>query len=424
MYKTAYKNMLLLMFQESIFAFLSLVDVTCTGALGNDCLLGVTYATTVLNLITNLHNVFTVSLRVIQARYIGANDEEGVKSALTACSLISSSIAAVVSIICLFFSRQILGLSALSPGQLEAASQYLVYRLPGYFLTSIYKGVFRTAEARGLMSILVKVRLINLVNIPLNLIFMHVLGVKGIALSTDITEILEFMLVLFIFKPKWGKPHKEQIIEVCRYGLAGLPQRFVSPLTRLFVQNAYLSWLSPAHSALMCLVDKFYSNICCIISGAAKYVEPLLGQPYGSGDRATVGAAYYTYKHCFSRILLLHIPIALGAGWIYLGCVLPSDAGLAVLLLATRIAVAMPYFMGLSLENVLRVYGVLKPVAVARVLGLTVFKLLALYGGLYLGMDVFVLSFYSLMGDLPCVFTTVYLIRKREYLSFPDKHLA
>lgn len=418
MYRETYKKLCWFMAQEVIFVFLSLTDIACVRALGDDALIGVSFATTVYSLMFNLHIVFTHSLRVIQARYFGANDTESVKSALTTATLISGGLALAVTLVYILFGKQLLGLSALTPDQLEVAHSYLMWRLPGYVVYAFTNGIPRTIEASGQIAKLTKIRICNIINVPLNFLFIPIMGAAGAAFATDMTETTELIILLIVFKPKFGKPRRSILKEVLRYGLTMLPKRFISPVTNTILSNMWLQFLSPTHIVILQVADAVYYQIQCILGSTVVWVETEGAQAYGEKGLAGLQERYSIFKHCYIRLVLWHIPATLLIGLVYMMFIAPvSNIVLAMMLLLSRIAVAILFYMPLSGNALLRVVGILKPVMWARLFGLVFTKMAVAYFCLVAGFEVFTLPICYLACDIPYAAMVVWQIKKKRLLK-------
>lgn len=403
------------MAQETIFVFLSLADVVCVRTLGDNATIAVTFATTIYALMFNLQLVFTTSLRVIQARYYGANDLKGVASALTSATIISEGIAITVSIAYLIGGKSLLSLFALTPEQLEIAHSYLLARLSGYCIYALVNGIPRTIEASGQIGKLTKVRLCNLINVPLNLVFIPILGAAGAAVATNITEFTELILMMIIFKPKFGRPEKHKFKEVLRYGLVQLPMRFVSPFTNTLISNAYLQYLTPIHLVVLNVVDSLYYQLQCIMASPAMWIETEMGQAYGSGDMSLFQSKCTQFKHCYARLIVCHIPVTIIFGYVYLSFIAPvGDIWLAMELLISRIAIALPFYIANASQRMLTILGVLRPPMIARMVGLIITKMAAAYIALSLGADVFTLPICYFAGDIPFIITVLWCLKKKQ----------
>lgn len=263
-HKDTYKQMSGFMLQELIFTFLSLADVACSTALGQDSLIGINFAGSILAILYSLRIPFSNAIRVIHSRYHGSGDNNAIKSALTSTTIFTGGITFLSVLYIVFFDRLTLQLSALNDVQLEAAYDCLLYRIPGICGHTIGVNIARSADAQGCVGKVSKLRLCNLINIPLNLILMQSMGAAGISLATSLTEDIELILLAIVFKPQYGRPTARFMKEAFTYGIVYVPQRVLSRVTSLFINNWLIAFLPKGQIATLQVVDKFNNSFYSI----------------------------------------------------------------------------------------------------------------------------------------------------------------
>ena len=401
-HKDTYKQMSGFMLQESIFTFLSLADVACSTALGQDSLIGINFAGSILAILYSLRIPFSNAIRVIHSRYHGSGDNNAIKSALTSTTILTGGIAFLSVLYIVFFGRLTLQLSALNDAQLEAAYDYLLYRIPGICGHTIGVNIARSADAQGCVGKVSKLRLCNLINIPLNLILMQPMGAAGISLATSLTEDIELILLAIVFKPKYGRPTAKLMKEAFTYGIVYVPQRVLSRVTSLFINNWLIAFLPKGQIATLQVVDKFNNGFYGIYNVSTLWCATFAGHAYGSGGKPALCERLGEFYHCFSRLIVTYVPIVCGLGFAYLGYIAPvEDLGLAMALLAIRSAITLPTITQTMFSNSLQVIGVFKGIATWSAIGFLIIRPMTVWASLQLGLGIFALPVYVFFGDLP-----------------------
>lgn len=223
--------MLWLILQGIILESLNWVDMACVNSISADAIIAVTFALVIYNLIYNAHNVFAKGLRVIASRLYGANDRKEIASSLSATVIITLSITITITVAYLILGRWVLGLFALTAEQVELANSYILARLSGYIIFSVTSPIVRSLEAQGQIAKVTRLRSCNVLNIVLSIALLQPLGVVGVGLASALTELVELVLILAVFKPKFAKPKARNFVEVAKIGASYLPESLISPIT-------------------------------------------------------------------------------------------------------------------------------------------------------------------------------------------------
>lgn len=195
---------------------------------------------------------------------------------------------------------------------------------------------------------------------------------------------------------------------------------------------------------------------CCIRSTI--YAELTVGREYGAGNAQGIADEFKVFRHCYIRLLLIHIPVTMLLGWAYLsithvtdmtfalillfarvaceiayytelparrvlyifGNIKPamlSDLTFALVLLAVRMLSASVYYVGLPAMRILYIFGVVRPVMLTRLFGLCIMQLLVQWISLELGADAFCIPISYFAADFIWGIMNVWLIRKHKFLK-------
>lgn len=416
-YKDTYIAMTWLMLHDLIFVACSLVDISCANMISDDAVIAITVTCSIHSLLFSMHKMFARALRVIASRYYGAKDTISEYGSTTTTVILTVSIAAVAGTITLVFGKPILGLFTMTDAQIDLAYQYLQFRLIGYFVYAFANPLIRGLEAQGKTGEVTKLRAINLINIPLSLLLVHPMGVAGIGLGTSIAEISELILLLIIFKPKLGRPSVKYMPELLKLGLSHAPECIFNVLINNFAINMCLTYLTSSVMVISQLVNSLYDNIVDIIYMTTQQGEVTVGREYGAKNQAGIVEEFRKFKHCYTWILIWHLPLTMVAGWVYLGLVSNvSDLGFALMLLFIRMMSAIIYYIGLPAMRILYIFGVVKPVMLSRLFGLCIIQLVVQYISLECGAGAYCIPISYFAADLLWGITNVWLLKKKGFL--------
>ena len=356
-------------------------------------------------------------LRVVCSRLYGAKDYKGIASCLSATVIITLSITVTVTVLYLILGKWVLGLFALTTEQVELANLYMLSRLPGYIIFSVTSPIVRSLEAQGMIAKITKLRSCNVLNIVLSIALLKPLGVFGVGLSTAITELVEFILILAVFKPKFAKPRKMDFAEVAKIGASYYPESLISPITNTVVSNLCLIYLSTEVLVISQLVNKLYDGVLSIMYGTTQHVELTVGREYGAGNAQGIADEFKLFRHCYIRLLLLRIPATILLGWGYFTITHVSDMPFALILLSVRVLCEVAYYIELPARRILYIFGVIKPAMLVKMFGLIIPKLIALYISLLCGAGAFSLPICYFFCDLPCMVVSLTILHKKKYLQ-------
>jgi putative MATE family efflux protein len=183
--------MIVEMGMESIFA---VVDIFFVSKLGNsNAVAAVGYTESVLSILYSLAMGLGMGATAIVARRVGEHDKEGASRAAVQAIYLGLGVSTVISIVGIFFYKDILRLMGASNDVITSSSSYALWMFAGnYTVTLLFliNAIFRGA---GNAAIAMKALLLaNVLNIILDPIFIFgwgpipAMGVEGAAIATNI----------------------------------------------------------------------------------------------------------------------------------------------------------------------------------------------------------------------------------------------
>ena len=198
-----------IMLQNLIFASLNLVDGVMIGQLGESAVAAVGVANQIFFLVSLLFFGIGSGSAIFAAQYWGRKDSERIQSVLGLSLLMSIGGAVIFSLVAIFFPLQVISVYSKDPAVISQGSVYLQIVAFSYVITAItnsFAFVLRSTEnvKLPLVTSLVALSLNTFMNYGLILgnFGLPSLGVKGAAIATIISRLIEVVLLLLIIYRK------------------------------------------------------------------------------------------------------------------------------------------------------------------------------------------------------------------------------
>jgi len=194
-----------IMLQNLIFSSLNLVDGVMIGQLGESAVAAVGVANQIFFLVSLLFFGVGSGSAIFAAQYWGRKDTERIQSVLGLCLLMSISGAVLFSLVAILLPVQVISIYSKDPAVISQGSAYLQVVAFSYVITAItnsFAFVLRSTEnvKLPLLTSFVALSLNTLMNYTLVLgnFGLPALGVKGAAIATVISRLIEVVLLLLI----------------------------------------------------------------------------------------------------------------------------------------------------------------------------------------------------------------------------------
>jgi len=198
---------------ESVFA---IVDIFFVAKLGQNAIAAVGLTESVVSLIYGVAIGLSISATAMVARRIGEKNHEGASKATAQVLLLSIIIVLIISLIGSYYSEEILGLMGASAEVIAEGAIYTRIMFGGsisiillFLINGIFRGVGNASMAMRSLWIA------SIINIILDPILIHYMGIKGAAIATVIGRsagvvyqcyYLFFKSKQLTFKPSFFKP--------------------------------------------------------------------------------------------------------------------------------------------------------------------------------------------------------------------------
>ena len=194
-----------IMLQNLIFSSLNLVDGVMIGQLGESAVAAVGIANQIFFLVSLLFFGIGSGSAIFAAQYWGRKDTERIQSVLGLSLLMSISGAVLFSLVAILLPVQVISIYSKDPTVISQGSVYLQIVAFSYVVTAItnsFAFVLRSTEnvKLPLLTSLVALSLNTLMNYGLVLgnFGLPSLGVKGAAIATIVSRLIEVVLLLLI----------------------------------------------------------------------------------------------------------------------------------------------------------------------------------------------------------------------------------
>ena len=169
---------------ESVFA---IVDIFFVAKLGQNAIAAVGLTESVVSLIYGVAIGLSISATAMVARRIGEKDHEGASKATAQVLLLSIFIVLIISFIGSYYSEEILGLMGASAEVIAEGAIYTRIMFGGsisIILLFLINGIFRGAGNASMA--MRSLWIASIINIILDPILIHYMGIKGAAIATVI----------------------------------------------------------------------------------------------------------------------------------------------------------------------------------------------------------------------------------------------
>ncbi len=256
--------------------FYNAADVMVVGKFaGRDALAGVGTCTTIVNLFLNFILGLSAGGTIVLGQAIGSGQREGISKAAHTIITVAVCGGLLISVLCLIFTRQLLGMVSVPEDVLPHAMIYLRIVAIGFIPALVYNFGAAILRAKGdTKRALYIVSLSGIINIGLNLFFVCVLKMEadGVALATIISQIFSAVAIVYILcheddeiriYPKKLRVYKEPFIKMIKFGLPSGIQSSVFSLSNILVQSSINSFgaAAIAGSAAESSIASFYNEM-------------------------------------------------------------------------------------------------------------------------------------------------------------------
>jgi putative MATE family efflux protein len=263
--------------------------------LGPQALAAVSGVGSLINLFVGFFLGFSSGAGVVIGSRIGARDEQGAAQAVHTTTALGLCLSALMTVIGLFFSRQILILMGTPADVLPLSTQYLrIYfgGVSGLIMYNTFSGILQASgDSRHPLYYLI---FSSLLNIVLDIVFIRFfgMGVSGAALATILAEILTALLAMHRLCQGTGLVRLElrrirfdaaTLKKILGYGFPAAVQDCVIDFSNILIQS-YINSFGSLAMAGIGAATKAEGFIFLPITSAALAVTTYVSQNMGAGE--------------------------------------------------------------------------------------------------------------------------------------------
>ena len=272
------------MLMESIFA---LVDIIFVSMISVEAVAVVGLTESTLTIIYSLGFGLSMGATALVARRVGEKDPKGAAEAGMQAIYLGLGLATIISLIGMFYSKDILILMGASDGMVETGKGYIQWMLCGNFailLLFLINGIFRGAGDAGIaMRSLMLANLINIILDPLFIFGIWIfpeLGVKGAAVATTIGRSVGVLYQLYyLVNGKSMIVLKGKIWEIKTHIIGQLMKLAAGTAGQFIIASA--SWIF-----LMRIMSEFGENVLAGYTTAIRIVVFTILPAWGISNAA------------------------------------------------------------------------------------------------------------------------------------------
>ncbi|MBQ9920888.1 MAG: MATE family efflux transporter [Clostridia bacterium] len=317
--KAFYKQILILSLPialQNIITFsVSLCDNIMVGSLGETSLSGVYVANQITTFLQMLVLGITAAMVILAAQYSGKGDDARMKTVVGIGIKFSVIISVILWIILFFFTRPALSLFTDEAGVLDEAVSYmriLCFGYPFFCATNVLIGALRCVKNAKMGMYTSMIALVSNVSLNYILIFgklgFEPMGVRGAAIATVITRVLEFIFILVylaFFDNKLKLKikdilsyDKELVVDFCRYGM---PVIIGDALwgVNMATQGAIVGRLGEITISAVSVANTVFQIISVGIYGVRDASSIIIGTTVGKGNMKVIKDYTYTLQIIF-----------------------------------------------------------------------------------------------------------------------------
>ncbi len=296
-------NIVKLMFKLSIPAIVgmfviglySFVDAIFVGQFVNEVAVGaiaVSYPITLIN--NGIAVLVGIGSASVLSRAIGEKDDETVNKIMGNLLCLVFLLSLITTVAGYFFTKELLYFSKIDGEMLAYAIKYLKIIFIGSFFVNFAQAANMVIRGEGKMMIAMLIMAIGaILNIILDPIFIKTLnfGLKGAAIATVISQIVQFLITLIYFlkfssKVKFNKIRIEKSIVkgVLSVGVSAMLMQVLSLVQQTVLYSNLKTYGGDEKIILMGAIMRFIMLAFIPIWGMSQGFQPLAGTNYGAKD--------------------------------------------------------------------------------------------------------------------------------------------
>lgn len=297
-----------LIIEQVLLMLVGIADTVMISYAGEAEISGVALVDMVSYLIITVLSAVATGGAVVVSQYIGKKDKDNARNAAGQLFFIAGLVSLIIMVLCLYGSRQLLGLlfGSVESAVMEAARLYLVITACSFPFLGIYNSSSALFRSMHQTQIIMKVSfLMNVINVMGNAIgiFVFHAGVAGVAVPTLVSRAIAGIIMLVMIL------RRNNEIYVTWRGIISWNKEMSVRILKIAVPNGIESGLFALGRVLVTSIVALFGTTQIAANGVAGSVDqiasiatnamnlaiiPVIGQCVGAGEYSQ--ASYYTKK--------------------------------------------------------------------------------------------------------------------------------
>ncbi|MCD7778727.1 MAG: MATE family efflux transporter, partial [Clostridiales bacterium] len=249
------------------------------------------------------------------SRHLGAKDEKSAGEYSTIAFVSAFVVSVVIGILCLIFFKPFLRLLGSTETILPYAATYVSYIIiasPFTVCGFVMNNILRfEGKANFAMIGLVSGALLNIIGDPI-LIFYFDLGIAGAGISTAVSQIISFLILIsFFLRGKTSSKLKianfrldfSKLKDIITIGFPSMARQGLQSISTMLLNN-YAAFYGDSAVAAMNIVSRVTFLIFAVGLGIGQGYQPVCGFNYGAGKYSRVKKAF-KFTLCLGETLLV-----------------------------------------------------------------------------------------------------------------------
>lgn len=282
---------------ESVSSMIDTVFAGHLGTMSSDALAAMGILSPVLLLLIAAQLIFGVSTSIVISKRLGENDQDGVNNTFKVGFYASCISSAVISLLIFIFQDSLLNILGAKGSVLILAKDYLNISVIYNVFSSVGYMLLNNIRAFGYpkMEIVVSV-LATIIHVVFSIIFTFVLnmGIKGIALSTLVSEVFYFgiSLLFLIRKDKWIKKSnlilsdaKVILISLVKIGFVQFLMQSLNSISGLIINRTLIKYGNISYVGAWSICGNINMVILLPLIGLTQGVQSVIAYFHGSKNK-------------------------------------------------------------------------------------------------------------------------------------------
>lgn len=282
---------------ESLASMIDTAFAGHLGAMSNDALAAMGILSPVLMLLIAAQLIFGVSTSIVISKRLGEGNSKKVNDTFKVGFYASCISSGIISLLIFIFQDNLLSLLGAKDSVLILAKEYLNIAIIYNVFSSVGYMLLNNIRAFGYpkMEIIVSVSS-TIIHVVFSVIFTFILdmGIKGIALSTLVSEVYYFTssIVFLLIKKRWIKKSnlevaegKEILLSLVKIGFVQFLMQSLNSLSGLIINRVLIKYGNMSYVGAWSICTNINTVILLPLIGLTQGVQSVIAYFHGSNNK-------------------------------------------------------------------------------------------------------------------------------------------